>query len=337
MYKIKLFLFPILIILCIIYFYKPADNRVTAAGTKTVVVYSVFPDDFTQALLSSYKAKSNDDVLFQLFDKRQPLDGATQQPDIYLAPREMLIALGKSDKLRSLETKNDISLKAPLIDEKQYWVSFCYDPYVFLVNYVYSRKSGQANLRSWSELVKQEDIVISMEDISSTPEMRYFLAAISSKMGEEEAINYFKALHRKVTNYAKFAISPIRLTTIGEADLAITSRNKVFKYIENDFPAFLITPMDGVPARVFAIGIGKDTKQETTGSALADYLLTDRDAEFAAEKLGYGYLFFTNSEATNIIDNPELLWLDMSYMTEDKQSDLVDLWLQEVRFASKRI
>ncbi|HIU64704.1 MAG TPA: ABC transporter substrate-binding protein [Candidatus Avacidaminococcus intestinavium] len=336
MSKFKIFLFPLLLILCIIYFYEPTHDKVNAAEEKTISVYSVFPDDLTLALLNSYKVTSKSDVNFQLFDKRIPLEATKQKPDIYLASREMLIALSQDQQLQALSISQSSTGLSLLADEHNSWQSFCYDPYIFLVNYNYARKTGQKNLRTWSDLVLQENISISMEDLSSTPEMRYFLAAMTSSMGEEKAIEYFKILHKKIPHYAKFAISPIRLTTIGETDVAITSRNKVFKYIENDFPAFLVTPLDGVPAKVFAIGLDKESNFNETGSAFAKWLITDKTAAEIAERLGYGYLFISTEESSAIINKPDRLWLDTKYMTEDRQSELVDTWLQNVRFASKK-
>lgn len=174
-----------------------------------------------------------------------------------------------------------------------------------------------------------------MEELSGTPEMRYFLTALASKQGEEDTFSFLKNINRKIPQYAKFAISPIRLTTIGEADLAITSRNKVIKYIENDFPAYIVEPSEGFPAQVFAAGIGKASVKKESCEKIISWLVNAEDVIIVTEKLGYGYLFISQNKFENEANRESLLWVNDKYLNDEKRTELVEKWLQNVRFADK--
>lgn len=76
-------------------------------------------------------------------------------------------------------------------------------------------------------------------------QIRVTLAAFASVRGEEKAWHISEVLTDKFLNIP-FPFTPIRLTTVGDADLAITRRSYVFKYLENDFPAYIVFPSEGL-------------------------------------------------------------------------------------------
>lgn len=336
MIKHKSWLLLLLVIICFWFlrFDVIQTASVNAASENTIKVYSVLPEDLTRALLNEYQEKTKTKLVYKFADKGQTISADGDGFDLIIAPRETMIKLSSDAKLLKQEYNKD-SVPPSLQDKDGYWTSVCYDQYVFLVNYAYSRKVGQKNLLSWKDIAKQNDIVISMEDLSTTPEMRYFLSALASKQGEEETFGLLKNINRKITQYAKFAISPIRLTTIGEADLAITSRNKVIKYIENDFPAYIVEPSEGFPAQVFAAGIGKASTKGETCKKIISWLVNAEDVIIVTEKLGYGYLFMSQNKFENEANRESLLWVNDKYLSDEKQTELVEKWLQNVRFADK--
>lgn len=311
------------------------SGQVDAALDDSVKIYSVLPEDLTLALLNEYQLKTKTKINYKLIDKAQAFAADAEQPDLYIASRETLIALAAENKLQVSSLNAQDFLPVGLRDERGFWTGICYDPYVFLVNYSYSRKVGQKALLTWEDIAKQENIVISMEDLSSSQEMRYFLAAFASRQGEETTFRFLKNIHMRIPQYAKFAISPIRLTTIGEADLAITSRNKVIKYLENDFPAYIMEPQDGSPAQVFAAGVSKTSQKREACEKLISWMMGSDDVIIVTEKLGYGYLFLSPDFIDNRGSIKDLLWLNDKYLANEKQNALVDKWLQNVRFADK--
>lgn len=307
-----------------------ADNK---PQNKILKVYSVFPDDLTQALLDEYKEETKTEVSFRLLSASQAAEQGSNQPDIYLIPLEQAVMLTEENKLRQTPELKPSDYAQPLYNKEGYWTAFCYDPYLFLVNFAFSRERGQKNLSSWADLVRNEDLTISIEDLSSTQEMRYFLSALAAQMGEEEALSYLKKLNTNVKHYAKFPISPIRLVTIGEVDVAVTSRNKVTKYIENNFPAYLRQPAEGYPAKIFAVGVGRATTEPALAGQVGRWLLQSQETQVITERLGYGYLFLAAQIAEDKGLKGQELWVDDFYLTDEMRTELVNKWLQNVRFA----
>jgi len=336
MIKHKSWLLLLLFFICFWFlrFDSIQTGSVNAATENTIKVYSVLPEDLTRALLNEYQEKTKTKFVYKFADKGQTISADWEGFDLIIAPRETMINLSSDGKLLKQDSRKE-NLPLALQDAEGYWTSVCYDPYVFLVNYAYSRRVGQKNLLSWKDIAKQNDIVISMEELSGTPEMRYFLTALASKQGEEETFSFLKNINKKIPQYAKFAISPIRLTTIGEADLAITSRNKVIKYIENDFPAYIVEPSEGFPAQVFAAGIGKASTKRYSCEKIISWLVNAEDVIIVTEKLGYGYLFISQNKFENEANRESLLWVNDKYLTDEKRTELVEKWLQNVRFADK--
>lgn len=99
---------------------------------------------------------------------------------------------------------------------------------------------------SWQDIIKLQNVRVAMENLSDSANTRNFLAAFASVRGEEKAWHISEVLTDKFLNIP-FPFTPIRLTTVGDADLAITRRSYVFKYLENDFPAYIVFPSEGTP------------------------------------------------------------------------------------------
>ena len=60
-----------------------------------------------------------------------------------------------------------------------------------------------------------------MENLSDSANTRNFLAAFASVRGEEKSLAYFRGLNRQIPQYSRFPFTPIRLTTVGDADLVL--------------------------------------------------------------------------------------------------------------------
>ncbi|MEG1412906.1 MAG: extracellular solute-binding protein [Acidaminococcaceae bacterium] len=310
----------------------------TNVGKDQVIlkVYSVLPEDLTRALLDEYCKQTKTKLEYTILEKNTELKQLTaaNAPDIYLATRETLIELAAEGKLQASTTAVTDLVPSTLCDQEGLWFGLCYNPYVLFINHAYSRKVGQISLQSWADVVKYEDVILSIEELGSSAEMKNFLTAFASTQGETETFRFLSALHKRVPQYSKFAISPIRLTTIGEADIAITSRNKVMKYIEGDFPAYILTPVEGTPVQLFAVGMSKSSKQRVAGLRLLDWLYTAEEPQAITEVLHYGYIFHL-TDLTQGANGSNELWLNRNYLTAQAQATLVNKWLQTIRFADK--
>lgn len=305
-------------------------NNEASASDKPLLVYSELSEDLSRALLQEFQEKSGKKFEYRLLDTMPVAGAEVKRPDIFLASRETLTELAAAGALLKDARADDDGRPAYLAGEEGTWTGFCYDPCVFLVNHAFSRKIGQKNLLSWNDLAGRDNMSVSMEDLGSTEETKNFLAAFASKRGEEATMAFLNIIDRKIVQYAKFPISPIRLVTIGEADIAVTTRNKVIKYIEYNFPAYVVMPEEGAPAIVYGCGLSAASSQPKLGSEFSAWLSSSPEAPVAAEKAGYGYLFFSNTSEPS-----ERVWVNLNYRSAVKKAALLDKWLQNVRFAAK--
>lgn len=315
-------------------FAKVSSPVVYANDDNVITVYSTLPLELMTPLLDAYTKESKNRINLIAVSPKEELDFdsiTNKDIDVYLLSREHLIALANRNHLQSCE-ENGVILPDYLKDANDNWIGICYDPYVFLVNFPYSRVVGQTALLTWQDLLVAENLKISIEDLSFSKEMQNFLFAFNSHYGEKEAFNYLKLLQNRVPQYAKFPISPIRLTAVGDVGLAITSRNKIIKYFDNNFPAYFLEPKDGTPAQLFGAGIHSTSKNTLEAKAFINWLQTSSKVQEITDDLKYGYIFINEEKAAELKDNE--LWLNTEYLEKEQQKLLIDKWLQNIRFAS---
>ena len=62
-------------------------------------------------------------------------------------------------------------------------------------------------------------------------------------------------IHPKVVRYAKYLSTPVRMTGMGESDVAIAVQSEVIRYINDNYPLSIIYPKDGTAYQLTAVGI----------------------------------------------------------------------------------
>lgn len=151
-----------------------------------------------------------------------------------------------------------------------------------------------------------------------------------------KSLAYFRGLNRQIPQYSRFPFTPIRLTTVGDADLAITRRSYVFKYLENDFPAYIVFPSEGTPVSLYGVAVDAASKKYEDAQMFRDWLFnvigTAESCVGAKYRL---YVFTIQWFNGNHIEQPEKLWLNTAYNTLVQQEILTNKWLQSARFAVK--
>ena len=85
----------------------------------------------------------------------------------------------------------------------------------------------------------------------------------------------------------------------------------------------------------FAAGIGKASTKGEFCEKIISWLVNAEDVIIVTEKLGYGYLFMSQNKFENEANRESLLWVNDKYLSDEKQTELVEKWLQNVRFADK--
>lgn len=312
----------------------PEGEQAPKAVQRSLCLYSELDQKFTADLVASFNENYNKDkkerLVVSFISELKP-DGP--QPDLVLAEQRTLAQLKQQKRLRPAVFTLGEKLPRRLRDEERQWYGIFYDPAVLLVNQQFARTIGQSSLRGWTDLENNEGLRIAMENLSDSSSTQNFLGAFADAMGETTSLNYLWNINRFVSQYAKFPFTSIRMTAVGDADLAITRQSYVFKYLENKFPAYVVHPREGTPVNLFGVGLFKDCRQEQGALEFMGWLLGSDRVQAVAQTHNTGYLFIFPRGINEAPVDEKKLWLNKSYLQQEKQEALTNRWLERVRFS----
>ena len=307
-------------------------SRFSAAGpAQTVKVYTTLDKTFVEALCGRFTESLPQDkkIVFAVSDKEDELE----QADCIISGSTLLQQKAAAGSLQKVRAEFADLLPAELKDKEEKWVTLFYDPAVLLINQVYSRKAGQQQILHWSDVPGQKDARVVMENLSDNESTVLFLAAMSSRMGHDECLAYFRKIRPLIRQFAKFPITPIRMTATGDADIAITRRSHVFKYLQNDFPAYILIPEEGTPVNLFGIGLSQNSKRQKEINAFIDWFLGSSEARTLLMTTRSGYLPVLPKGENGQAVNRDALWTNTFYKNGQALDQLAADWLREIRLA----
>lgn len=296
---------------------------------ETLILYSELDSKFTEDLVASFNKKAIGNVKVQAIYELTPKN---PQPDLVLAEKRTLNGLKLDGLLKSVYLPASDRLPNAFYDGDNCWYGIFYDPTVFLINQQFSRIIGQNNIKSWADLASSKDIRIAIENLSDSNSTQNFLAAFADKFGEDASLDYFSQINHKIIQYTKFPFTSIRMTAVGDADLAITRQSYVFKYLENKFPAYVIIPEEGSPANLYGVGVFKNCNADEVALQFMDWLLIQEDVQKVSLANNTGFLFLIPQSLTGPVADAEKVWLNKSYLVMAAQETLTNKWLAKVRF-----
>ena len=178
-----------------------------------------------------------------------------------------------------------------------------------------------------------ETLRIAIENLSDSNSTQNFLAAFAGHFGETISLNYLWNINRFIGQYAKFPFTPIRMTAVGDADLAITRQSYVFKYLESKFPAYVVHPKEGAPVNLYCVGLFKACTQDEQALAFMEWLLTSDKVQTISQEDATGFMFLFPRGIEGASVEADKLWLNSSYLDPQKQDALTNKWLSKVRFS----
>lgn len=297
---------------------------------KALVLYSEVDPKYTENLVRSYNKSTGGKILLKAIYEIKP---DSYRPDIVLAERRTLSALKAQGRLRSVFFELGDRLPSVYKDEDGFWYGAFYDPTVFLINQQYAREIGQSSIKGWSDLENLVGVRIAVENLSDSNSTKNFLGSMADHMGETTSMNYMWNINRFVGQYAKFPFTPIRMTAVGDADIAITRQSYVFKYLENDFPAYIVHPREGSPANLYGVGLFAECGLTKEAVNFFDWIIDSADVQNTSMVDATGYLFLYPRGREYAAVDEDKLWLNKSYLSHEKQEELVAKWLEKVRFS----
>ena len=319
------------VLTCLVIILAGCSKFNIAGPAQTVKVYTTLDKKFVAALCGKFADSLPHDkkIEFVISDKEDELE----QADCIISGSILLQQKAAAGSLQKIHAEFADLLPAELKDKEEKWVSLFYDPAVLLVNQAYSRKAGQQQLLHWADLPRQSSARVVMENLSDNESTVMFLAAMSSRMGQDECLTYFRQLRPLIRQFAKFPITPVRMAATGDADIAITRRSHVFKYLQNDFPAYILTPEEGTPVNLFGIGLLQSSKRKTEIFAFINWALRSSEARTLLMTTRSGYLPVLPKGENGQAVNMGVLWTDTFYKNGQALEKLTADWLREIRLA----
>lgn len=298
---------------------------------KTMVIYSQLEQDFTEALLAAYVEEKADLKITAIYE----FNPDAPEPDMILAERSVLLDLQKKDGLQQYKLSFSDKLNKKFVDTDGYWYGMFYDPAVLLINQHFARTVGQEKLRGWFDLENLQEARIISESVSNSSSSINFLCALASNLGEHTALDYLGNINRHIAQYSKFPFTPVRMTAVGDADISITRQSYVAKYLENNFPAYVIVPKEGTPINLYGAAIYKGSKNVKNAVGFIEWLISSQESRVTSQSIDTGFTFILSDESKDKAISPELLWLNTEYIQKAQEEALVSNWLEKVRFSSK--
>jgi ABC-type Fe3+ transport system substrate-binding protein len=125
------------------------------------------------------------------------------------------------------------------------------------------------------------------------------------------------------------------MTAVGDADIAITRQSYVAKYLENNFPAYVIMPNEGTPINLYGAAISKDNRNPRKAIEFIEWLIDSQDAKIISQSIDTGFNFIVCQDKKAASLAPEQMWLNTNYIQKAQQEALVSHWVENVRFSVK--
>lgn len=324
----KLFL---LVYICLVFLLTGCSFFDTVGSKDKVIVYTTLDRSFIEALCRTFNDSlpKNKKIAFDILNK----DSGSVQADCIIGEATLLQQKSVEGSLQKIHAEFADLLPETLKGPDETWITVFYDPAVILVNQAYSRKVGQQQLLHWTDLPKQTGAQIVMENLSDNESTVMFLAAMSSHMGQREFIDYFKQIRPLIKQYAKFPITPVRMAATGDADIAVTRRSHVFKYLQNDFPAYILIPEEGTPVNRYGICVLQGSNKQKEVSAFINWILQSSEARTVLMTTRSGYLpvLPQGEKGQTVMTNA--MWLNTFYKDKQALEKLTEDWIREIRLA----
>ena len=323
--------FFLLVCTCLILFLTGCSFINTVGPKSTVKVFTTLDKSFVEALCNNFTdgLPKENKITFEISNKENELS----QADCIISEATFLQQKSTEGSLQKIHAEFADLLPEELKDPDEKWITIFYDPAVILVNQAYSRKVGQQQILHWTDLPKQTGAQIVMENLSDNESTVMFLAAMSSRMGQHEFIEYFKQIRPLIKQYAKFSITPVRMAATGDADIAITRRSYVFKYLQNDFPAYILIPEEGTPVNRYGIGVMQNSKKQNEVAAFVNWVLQSSEARTVLMTTRSGYLPVLPQGEKGQAVTTNALWTNSFYKNKQALEKLAEEWLREIRLA----
>lgn len=308
---------------------------------KKLVIYTTLPAEQVALLTQEYQRNENiridvlnfseGELLERIQSEKSPL-----QADVILSTQAILEEATKRSLFLSYNSEQIDLIPNQFKDQQGLWIGLWYDPLVWAVNKDFLKGLVKPP-ETWSDLVLERKYRIAIPDFLVNDSSANLLFFLISTQGEDPAFTYFKKIHLQTVQYVKFSTTPVRMAGMSEADIGIAPQSDCLRYMNDGFPVTIIYPKDGTVYSLTGAGIVKNATNESNGKAFVEWLLLDTPQAILDQNKFF--LIPTNSDALlnryYSIKNIFLVEKNLPAWSKEQKKQILDKWIQNVRFSSK--
>ena len=218
------------------------------------------------AQLNAEKANPKTDIWF----------GGTGDPHLQAAEQNLTLEY-KSPQLTALYPW----AQKQAADSKFRTVGVYLGPLGFGYNTELLAKKKVAPPTSWADLLKPEfKGEIQMANAASSGTSYTVIATLVQLMGEDQAFDYMKKLHKNVSTYTRSGVAPAKAVARGETAVSISFVHDVTTEAAQGFPAASVTPSEGTGAEIGSMSIVKDGPNTEAAKKFYEWALTPGGQQF---------------------------------------------------------
>lgn len=192
---------------------------------------------------------------------------------------------------------------------------------------------------TWEELLDPRLAgEIQIADPQSSGTAYTAIATFVQLWGEEKAFDYFRKLHKNISQYTKSGITPARNTARGETTIGIGFLHDYAIEKKNGANIEMTAPTDGTGYELGGVSILKGARNLDNAKLFVDWSLSKEAQELSWQK-GNAFQVLTNTTAESspyALDpkNLNLINYDFEkYGSSEERKRLIDKWVNEVKLA----
>lgn len=312
------------------------QNEKFVPVTKTLTVYTTMPADMAMIIAEQYQKENSVKINFIMMnsDELEQKMSNGNEADLIIANSNLLEKIAQKGILTGNISEQEDIVADRFKSPTNQWIGIWYDPIVFCYNVDYVKNNWYIPT-SWDELSQFPQIKIAMTDFTVASASSNVLYSLVENKGDVHTFTILKNIHQKVTRYAKYLSTPVRMVGMTEADVAIAVQSETLRYIHDGYPLTIIYPEDGTTYQLTAVGIVSTSKQQNEANDFVKWLLGD-NVQMELQHHQYYYVPTNYSSLTY----KEFAGKNISFLEKYTILDSVnkkiflDKWVKEIRLAN---
>lgn len=255
---------------------------------------------------------------------------AAQEPDVYVLSQGVLLQLKAEGRLAPYTSEKTDLVLDDYKDRSGYWTGVWMNPAVFAVNTDFAF-SHPAFSYTWDEVVSRQSVRLVMTDFIASDYAADGLFSLIEHFGWAGGFDRLKRAASHIVQYGKYLTTPAHMAAMDKCDIGISGYDEAEKVRQEGLPVKVVYPEDGTYFYLYGAALGKQGMEK--GKLFIDWLLSEAAESGVWEKNGYHFIHVneTGLPEDDFKRKPRFWPLQKKYSEQGKK-ELIDLWVQEVRF-----